>query len=118
MPGDEAYDECRNRIVWLYVDQIVFVANKIKKSMADRFPHVMKLMDGKTEVVNNGVDIENIELLSPGHGLNIAVVGSITHKKNPAMVLQILKDVQERIPVIFDDFVIAEDGESAELKNN
>lgn len=34
------------------------------------------------------------------------------------VMVNLLKDVQERIPVIFDDFVIAEDGESAELKNN
>ena len=50
-------------------------------------------------VIPNGVDMVNIPYLDLRPGFNIAVVGGISHKKNPAMVLQILSELGKRFYV-------------------
>ena len=89
----EVFTELPNCVIWEDVERLVFVAPHVEKIARDRFPNMLNCT--KTEIVFNGVDINSIPFLNTGNGFNIAVVGSITHKKNPAMVLQILNKLKQ-----------------------
>lgn len=91
----EAFTDLPTRINWHWVDRLVFVAEHVKNIIAKTNPSMVldETYENGHEIVTipNGVDVDNIEPLNPGHGYNIAVVGSINYKKNPPMVLQVLR---------------------------
>ncbi|MDD5529898.1 MAG: glycosyltransferase [bacterium] len=115
------------RINWSVVNTLVFVANHIKEILKRKIPDIEKKV--KIEVINNGVDVEKFVYKTRKPGFNIAYVGYINYKKNPAMALQIIKklvdidsryklhiagDFQEpRYKVYFEHMI-----EEMKLKNN
>ena len=80
------------RVQWDVVDKIIFVADHMLEVTKHRYAYEW---DAKSEVVYNGVDLNAIPLLAPEHGPDIAVVGAINSRKNPAMVLQIRNALRE-----------------------
>jgi len=73
-----------------WIDRMVFVSEYLREFVNPACNSV---------VIPNGVDIDSIPFLDPNPGFDIAVVGGISHKKNPAMVLQILCKLDSRFKI-------------------
>lgn len=85
----EAFTDMPNKVSWEEVNALVYVAPHIRE-IAERYNHVLKSISANVVEIPNGVDVDAIPNLNPGPGRNIAVVGGISHKKAPEMVLQIM----------------------------
>ncbi|WP_143609921.1 MULTISPECIES: glycosyltransferase [unclassified Thermosipho (in: thermotogales)] len=57
------------------------------------FPSLAGKIDSK--IIYNGIDLEKIPFMERSKGYNIAWVAHISHKKNPAMILQVIKKLTE-----------------------
>lgn len=85
------------QIAWRNVDRTIFVADHVRQichSQADITP-----MGDNTVIIPNGVDVDTIPALNPGPGFEIASVGGISNKKNPSLMLQIIRklvDIDKR----------------------
>ena len=91
----EAFTNMPGQIRLYVVDHLVCVADHVREINQKYNPNVLRdSID--TTVIPNGVDVDNIEPLNPGPGFNIAVVSSINHKKNPALVLQIAHELVKK----------------------
>jgi glycosyltransferase involved in cell wall biosynthesis len=86
----EALSGFAQEIPWNDVDRVVFVAEHMIDITERLVPGIRYL---NPFVIQNGIDIENIPELNPGPGFEIASVGGISHKKNPALMLQILESL-------------------------
>ncbi len=82
----EAFGNMPSQITWTAVNSLVYVADHVRE-IAERYNHIPPHV--RTAVIPNGVDLETIPDLNPGPGHDIAVVGGISHKKSPELVLQI-----------------------------
>jgi len=89
----EVFMDFAKRINWTPVDRLIFVAPHIRGILKEFIPDIEKKV--KTEIVYNGLNIDNIPFKEREPGLNIAWVGFINYKKNPQMALQILKKLTE-----------------------
>lgn len=92
----EALSDYPNRIKWDFVSHIVYVAEHVKEIVDVYFNNLLINQRTGWDVVPNGVDIDNIKLNSNTTGYKICSVGGISHKKNPAMILQIFKKLLEK----------------------
>ena len=92
----EAFSDYPNRIKWDFVDHIVYVAEHIPE-IINTYYHTWNI-NARTDhtVVPNGVDISGIKLNKDTSRYKICSVGGISHKKNPAMILQIFKKLLEK----------------------
>jgi len=91
----EIFMDFPKRINWPVVDRLIFVAPHIRGILREFIPDIENKV--KTEVVYNGLDIDNIPFKEREPGHNIAWVGFINYKKNPQMALQILKKLSKGI---------------------
>jgi len=85
----EAFTDFPKQINWSVVDRLIFVASHIREILDELSPGIVEKV--KSEVIYNGVDVEKIKSLNISTGYNIAIVALINYKKNPPMVLQIMK---------------------------
>ena len=91
----EVFMDFTKRINWPIVNRLIFVAPHIRGILREFIPDIENKV--KTEVIYNGLDIDNIPFKEREPGYNIAWVGFINYKKNPQMALQILKLLTEGI---------------------
>ena len=70
------------------IDMIVFVADHVRNIAFETYPSIKD--DNKSVVIQNGVNLTRFSYLERMSGFNIAVVGDISHKKNPAMWVEIM----------------------------
>ncbi|KXG78804.1 putative glycosyltransferase EpsJ [Fervidicola ferrireducens] len=89
----EVFSELPRRINWSNVDKLIFVAPHIKEIFFREFSDVAGRV--ATEVVFNGVDLNKLTFKERKPGYNIAWVADISYKKNPPMMLQIIKKLKE-----------------------
>ncbi|AEX85449.1 glycosyl/glycerophosphate transferase, teichoic acid biosynthesis [Marinitoga piezophila KA3] len=82
------------KINWNNIDKLILVAEHIKDIIKMYMPNIENLVD--IEVINNGIDIEKIKFTPHKKGFNIAWVAHISYKKNPPMMLQIIKKLVEK----------------------
>lgn len=87
----EALAHYPHQVKWNVVDRLVFVAPHIQAIVEEAFPGLID--DVQKKVIYNGVDLDNIPFQNPGDGKEIAVVAGISHKKNPALALQIMYEL-------------------------
>ena len=92
----EALSPHPNNIKWDFVDHIVYVAEHIPEIVDVYFKDLHINARTLHTVIPNGVDISGIELNKQTSGYKICAVGGISHKKNPAMILQIFKKLLEK----------------------
>jgi glycosyltransferase involved in cell wall biosynthesis len=76
------------RIDWSKITKAIFVADHVLSIARDLYPP----LDEKTVpvVIPNGVNLERFPFKKRKPGFNIAVVGYVNHKKNPALWPEIL----------------------------
>ncbi|MBM7560309.1 glycosyltransferase [Marinitoga litoralis] len=82
------------KINWNNIDKLILVAEHIKDIIKSYIPNIENLVD--IEIIPNGVKINNIPFSKREKGYNIAWVANISHKKNPPMMLQIIKKLVEK----------------------
>lgn len=70
------------------IDMVVFVADNIRDIAFETYPSIKN--ETKTIVIPNGVNLAQFSYVERTPGFNIAVVGEISHKKNPAMWIEIM----------------------------
>jgi glycosyltransferase involved in cell wall biosynthesis len=91
MHGYEAYTlgKLWNQIKWNDVKKVVFVAKHIQERMIEKVPSIKK---ENTEVIFNGVDLNKFYIKTKNRDLkNIGYAGYINVKKNPSLLLQIIR---------------------------
>lgn len=70
------------------IDMVVFVDDYVRNIAFETNPSIHK--DNKTVVIQNGVNLTQFSYEERAPGFNIAVVGEISHKKNPSMWIEIM----------------------------
>jgi glycosyltransferase involved in cell wall biosynthesis len=90
--GYEAYNPTWwGKIDWNACKKIVFVAKHIRDKMVD----VCKIKEEKCQIIHNGVDVDKFYIKNDKRGddvYKIGYAGFINEKKNPYLLLQIIKD--------------------------
>ncbi len=76
------------RIDWSKIDMAIFVANHVRDIALETCPSSVN--ETKCHVIENGVDLQKFSFGQREPGFNIAVVGDINYKKNPAMWIEIM----------------------------
>ncbi|GAX59819.1 glycosyl transferase group 1 [Candidatus Scalindua japonica] len=70
------------------IDVAVFVADHVRDIAFETYPSIKN--ETKTLVIQNGVNLAQFSYLERTPGFNLAVVGDINNKKNPAMWIEIM----------------------------
>ena len=70
------------------IDMVVFVADHVRNIAFETYPSIKN--ETKTIVIQNGVNLEQFSYAERTPGFNLAVVGDINNKKNPAMWIEIM----------------------------
>ncbi len=68
------------------IDMVIFVADNVRNIAFESYPSIKN----KTVVIHNGVNLAQYSYVERTPGFNIAVVGDINYKKNPAMWVEIM----------------------------
>ena len=87
----EAFTDFPKQINWENVNCLILVASHMIKILEATIPDIEKKV--KIEVVYNGLDLDKIPFKERKAGYNIAWVGYVNYRKNPAIALQILKNL-------------------------
>ena len=87
----EAFTIFPSQIKWQNVNCLILVASHMIKILEGTIPDIEKKV--KLEVVYNGLDLDKITFKEREAGFNITWVGYINYRKNPAIALQILKEL-------------------------
>jgi len=85
----EAFTDFPKQINWQNVNCLILVASHMITVLKNYIPDIEKKV--KIEVVYNGLDSDKIPFKERKAGFDIAWVGYINYRKNPAIALQILK---------------------------
>lgn len=88
----EAFFGYIDKIAWPVVDRLVFVSPHIR-GIAYAYNDLPRSV--ATEVIPNGIDLDNTPQLDPDPGFNIAMVSRISHKKGPMLAIQVLKKLTD-----------------------
>jgi len=70
------------------INMLVFVDDHVREIAFETYPIIKK--ENRTVVIQNGVNLSQFSYKERAPGFNIAVVGEISHKKNPSMWIEIL----------------------------
>jgi CDP-glycerol glycerophosphotransferase (TagB/SpsB family) len=89
----EAFTRYPARVIWESVDKLVIVTPHLKELLEKNFPGISKRVD--IVVIENGVDLDRYSFKKRDAGCNIAMVGYLHSRKNPVMLLQIIKKLVE-----------------------
>ncbi len=88
------------QIDWTVVDYLVFVAPHIREIVKRHIPDIEKRVC--TKVIYNGLDIDKIEPNKVLNMYDIAYVCNISHKKEPALALQIMAELVSKSDLIYE----------------
>jgi len=76
------------RISWSKITKTIFVADHVLKIAQEVHPPIS--YQTESLVINNGLNLIKFQFKERKPGFNIGVVGSISHKKNPSMWVEVL----------------------------
>ncbi|ARA94811.1 hypothetical protein AWN76_017725 [Rhodothermaceae bacterium RA] len=82
----EALSDAPGYVQWDFVDTLVLVAPHMHRILTQRFPGIERRTH--VTVIPNGVDLVRYPFKQRAPGFDLAYVGYINHKKNPALLLQ------------------------------
>lgn len=92
----EAFTGMPSRVDWSKVDTLILVANHIKDALKMSVPDIEDKVN--IQVVYNGVNLERFAYKEREKGFNIAYIGYINYRKNPALLLQCMKYLVDKDP--------------------
>ena len=87
----EAFDLDLNNIDWNNIDKIIFVSQKIKSVVLERY----NIDNKKAVFIPNGININKYKYSNRSKGFNLAYVGYINYKKGPMLLLHTFKAVYD-----------------------
>lgn len=93
----ESMTNLPSQVNWSKVDDLVFVAPHIRDILKLQIPDIEDKVS--THVIPNGVDMDKCRFTEREKGYNLAYIGYINYKKNPAMLLQCMRylvDIDDR----------------------
>lgn len=108
--GYELFYGFLSRINWKAVTRAVFVSDYMKRLAARACPEMFQ--QTRPLVIPNGVDLDKFPLTDRAPGFNLAVVGNVAEKKNPALWVEIAS----RLKKIDPRYTILVAGELKEIK--
>ena len=92
----EVINNYLQHIDWSKINKAVFVAEHVRKIACEIYPSIAN--ETECLVINNGVDLQKFSFKKRETGFNLAIVGSINHKKNPAMWIEIINRLVKQNP--------------------
>ncbi len=93
----EVLNDYLPRIDWSKINTAIFVANNVRDIAFETCPSIIN--ESKFKIIENGVDLQKYSFSQQKPGFNIAVVGSINYKKNPAMWIEIISRLVKLNPL-------------------
>ncbi len=90
----EAFAQYPKKINWSNVDKLILVSDHIKDVIKMYMPNIEKMVD--IETIHNGVAVNDMEFKKREKGFNIAWVAIVSYRKNPLMMLQIIKKLVDK----------------------
>ncbi|SHK10677.1 Glycosyl transferases group 1 [Clostridium cavendishii DSM 21758] len=88
----EAFTNYINNVNWDNVDKAIFVAEHIRSNVLKK----VSIGKERTEVIYNGINLDNIKFKEREVGFNIAYVGYINYKKGPMLLLHTFKAIYDK----------------------
>lgn len=85
----EVFTDYPKKVFWENVDKLMIVTEHLKKFLNDIMPRINNMVEIVT--INNGVNLDKFSFKERTIGFNIAYVGYIHQRKNPVLLLQIIK---------------------------
>lgn len=90
----EVFTEQPSKVNWSHVDKLLIVTDHLKNLLKVSVPEIESYTS--IETFKNGVDLNRFKLEKREKGFNIAYIGYIHMRKNPVLLLQILKSLSEK----------------------
>lgn len=90
----EALTQNPTKVNWANVDKLIIVTDHLKVFLKSQIPDIEKKVDIVT--INNGVNLDKYKFEERKAGYNLAYVGYIHQRKNPVLLLQIIKKLVEK----------------------
>ncbi|WP_392486084.1 methyltransferase domain-containing protein [Haloimpatiens sp. FM7315] len=90
----ECFTKYPREVFWDNVDKLILVTDHLKKLLSLQIYDIEKKVNIIT--IKNGVDMDKYKLLERKTGFNVAYVGYINDRKNPILLLQIIKKLVEK----------------------
>ncbi len=85
----EVFTDIPNKVNWQNIKSLIIVTANLKLLLDARFPGLFDEVN--IEVVKNGVDVNRYQFKRRSGGFNLAAIGYLHSRKNPAFLLQIIK---------------------------
>lgn len=89
----EVFESVITRVDWSFVDHLIFVSDHVRQIFEAQVDK-----DIVKSVVHNGIDMSKWTYSEHRPSTDIACLGFLNHKKNPAMILQILAKLVAKNP--------------------
>lgn len=94
----EALNYFPKKIKWENIDILILVSKHIGEILKKFHPDAYKRIK-QIRIIPNGVDLNKFTFSKKTHGYNIAVIGDISYKKDPAAWLQVIGFLKNKINV-------------------
>lgn len=85
----EVFTENPGKVSWANVDTLIIVTEHLRELLETNFPGITDKV--RTIVIENGVDVNRYSFKKRSNGFNLAMVGYIHSRKNPALLLQVIE---------------------------
>lgn len=92
----EAFTGMPSQVEWGNVDTLILVAHHIKDALKLQIPDIEERV--KVRILYNGVNLDRFVYKEREKGFNIAYIGYLNYRKNPALLLQCVKYLVDRDP--------------------
>jgi glycosyltransferase involved in cell wall biosynthesis len=89
----EVFENFIAHVAWEKVDRLIVVADHLKKLMTRKVPRIENRVALTT--IYNGVDLNRYSFKKKSKGFNLACICYIDGRKNPSLLLQIIKKLVE-----------------------
>ncbi|AZV56849.1 methyltransferase domain-containing protein [Clostridium sp. AWRP] len=90
----EVFTNYPKQVNWDNVDKLIIVTKHLKIFLKAQIPDINSKVD--IVIVNNGVNLSKYKFKERKKGFNIAYIGYIHSRKNPVLVLQIMKALTQK----------------------
>ena len=91
----EVFTNFPNYVKWKNINELLFVSDIVKDVFTERFPGIKV----NTQIIPNGLDFDRFKPdFSRKKGNKICFTGQINYKKNPALMLECFKMINEYDP--------------------
>ncbi len=92
----EALKYFPKKIKWENIDTLIIVSKHVGEILKKFHPDAYKRIK-QIRIIPNGVDLNKFTFSKKTHGHNIAVIGDISYKKDPAAWLQVIGFLKEKV---------------------